>query len=939
MNIPKKLLYNKYIYDIYSFLIKSNREINNKALSKIFEYYSCIELTNEYERQFLVYDDIEPDFKEENKMSRLDTGIDASDCIDTIVQCKLRENTLTLKDCCTFFASQNKFDEEKNKIIVKWNNLIITRNECKISKNLLEKRDWKLFTDKLYLKNDFIKYCNDLLENPPKIIEEKEEIKLRNYQEECIEIIKKNKNVIICLPTGCGKNVIIIFSMDENKKYLILVPRIILMDQLFDEMIRFRPELKNKIQTIGDGRNDYDENKLITICVYNSVEKIEKYCDSFDKIFIDEAHHIDIPEIYMDEEDEIDDESGINDNDEELNKNYIEIIKSLKKFNNNIYLSATIDEIEGFTYYKKDIRDMIENGYLCDYTIHIPIFSDNANQKTICEYLINKYRNIIIYCATQNEGKQVNEIMNGIMKDCSKYIDCNTKKKERKEIISKFSNNKIPFLINVRVLTEGFNCKITKGVCLFHMPNNKTTAIQVIGRSLRKHNEKIMANVILPFSNNDEEKTINKFMRSMAKNDKRIYRSYQTKKQGGYINFDLPENIDNETIELKYEAIYDKFGTLVGGTEYWKDKLEQVKKYIDENHERPSNKNKNKEIKQLGNWIQLQMLNFEKKRHIMKNEKIQQKWKKFIDEYVDYFKNNEELWDDVLDQVKKYIDENHKRPSKHDKNKEIKRIGAWIGTQLINFEKKQHIMKDEEKQKKWKKFIDEYEDYFKNNEEAWYDMLEQVKKYIDENHKRPSQYDKNTKQLNNWLQVQLRNFETKQQIMKNEEIQQDWKNFIEEYIDYFKSNEEIWNNMLEQVKKYIDENHKRPSKSDKNKKIKQLGDWMIHQTNYFENKQFLMKNEEIQQKWKNFVDEYSNYFESNEEIWNIKLEQVKKYIDENHNRPSCSNKNKEIKQLGNWIGTQKRNFEQNQKIMKNKEIREKWKFFVDEYNKYLKNKQ
>ena len=77
-----------------------------------------------------------------------------------------------------------------------------------------------------------------------------------------------------------------------------MVPRIILMDQLREEIIKHRPELKSTVQLIGDGNNDYDTNKKITICVYNSAHIIKKYMDDFSKIYIDEAHHIYKPEIY-----------------------------------------------------------------------------------------------------------------------------------------------------------------------------------------------------------------------------------------------------------------------------------------------------------------------------------------------------------------------------------------------------------------------------------------------------------------------------------------------------------------------------------------------------------------------------------------------------------------------------------------------------------------
>jgi hypothetical protein len=136
--------------------------------------------------------------------------------------------------------------------------------------------------------------------------------------------------------------------------------------------------------------------------------------DKFEKIFVDEAHHIDMPEIYkLDNDEYIEENTERNtgeedneedneivdeveeDNDTETDYSYIKIIKSFSKYKNNVYLSATIDEIDGFLYYKKDIRDMIDNGYLCDYTIHIPIFTDDPTNKNICEYVLKYYRNEI----------------------------------------------------------------------------------------------------------------------------------------------------------------------------------------------------------------------------------------------------------------------------------------------------------------------------------------------------------------------------------------------------------------------------------------------------------------------------------------------------------------------------------------------------------------
>lgn len=224
-------LYNKYIHDIYLSLKNSGKEeFDNVDLCKIFEYYSAIKLSEgDNANIFYLQDDIDPEFKELNNMTCSDSGIDCCNLVDTIVQCKLRKKTLTWKDCATFFGSNLIMAD--NKLEAKWNRMIITRNsDSKLSSNLSHKSS--LFSDITYDRDDVLAFCEKLLLNPPAIPKEPiKKIKLRDYQLECVNLIKKSKsNIIINLPTGTGKNVIIINSLVVGKKYLILVPRIFLME-------------------------------------------------------------------------------------------------------------------------------------------------------------------------------------------------------------------------------------------------------------------------------------------------------------------------------------------------------------------------------------------------------------------------------------------------------------------------------------------------------------------------------------------------------------------------------------------------------------------------------------------------------------------------------------------------------------------------------------
>ena len=1005
--------YNSDIYNRYKDLLKAKKseDLDNNDLCKIFEYYSCIKLTQEYNSIFYEYADIDPEFKELNQMSKNDTGIDCCNLINTIVQCKLRKENLTWRECSTFFGSQNIYNEELNETIVRWKKLMITRNaDCKLASNLKEKH--RLFSDKPYNKDEVIKYCENLLtthidvvvdsvsissSNSSKKIKINKTIKhsVREYQKECIDLIVTSKeNVIIALPTGTGKNFIIVHSLELNKKYLILVPRIILMEQIQDEIKKYNPKVKNKIQLIGDGNMSFDINKDITICVYNSVKIVEEHSSTFYKIFVDEAHHILKPEIYQnddeqdleqdlenperkssangeweeDDEDEYEEgeegeeeveeaeeeegeeeEEDNSDTDDEIKNKltYISTINNFTKLNNNVYLSATIDKQDGFKYYEKNIRDMINNKYLCDYTINIPIFTDDPTNKNICQYLLKEHRNIIIYCNSQKEGKNMNELLNKLQNKSSEYIDCNTSKLKRKSIIDNFKSGELPFLVNVKILVEGFDAPITKGVCFMHLPSSKTTLIQIIGRALRLHKDKTFAKIILPFSLKEDESSIVNFMKVMAKNDYRIKKSFESKKVGGYISIENIHEDDNETnneesndINFKYELIFDSMGVMNNNynQELWERRLEELKTYIDENGKRPSIRDKNINIIHLSDWIYKQIQYYKNKLQIMTISSIYIKWKNFTTEgkYKIYFMSNEDEWKNKLEDLKKYIDENNKLPVYSNETKNIKILCKWLSHQQQNFKNKINIISTQPIADKWIEFINDikYKNYFMSNEDDWNCKLEDVKKYIDENNKRPSTRDKySSHNLGTWISTQLGNSKKKIQIMSNPSIYDKWNEFVNDikYKKYFISHEDDWNLQLIELKKYIDENKKIPSSRNTNKDIQYLGNWFRKQKEKYKTKTQIMANTGIYSKWTEFINDkkYLSYFLTNEELWEKKFKEVKKYIDENNKKPLNTDNNKDIKTLSNWISAQQ--------SYKNENKNSKWNEFINDekYKKYF----
>jgi superfamily II DNA or RNA helicase len=883
INIYMNIL-TKYQIDIYEkwSLIKDtyNETKDNKLIAKIFEYYTCIKLTEEYKRTFYEYGDIDSNFKEENKLTQNDSGIDCCDLKNTIVQCKLRSNNLTWGECATFFASAIIYNNEKNKKIIKWNNLIIARNSnSKLSKNLKFKND--LFDDKTYDLNEFIDFCDNLLiNNPiyPEVIEQK--LVLRDYQTECVNKIKKSdKNFIVNLPTGTGKNVIIINSLETDKKYLILVPRIILMEQIENEIIKFNKKLLSKIQCIGDNNNIYDNKKLITICVYNSIDKITNI-DSFNKIFIDEAHHIKTPQIYCNDKEDgnKDDENENEDEDEDKeNANYLETISKLSKYNNNVYLSATIDEIKDFNYYTKDIRNMINLKYLCDYQINIPIFDNDITNNNICWHLIRKYSNIIIYCSNQKEGKLINKTLNKLIPSCSDYVDCNTTKSKRNNIIKKYKEGKLTFLVNVKILVEGFDAPITKGVCFIHLPSSKTTLIQIIGRALRLHPLKTIANIILPCSTNDDGKSINNFLKIMARNDTRIKKSFENKTLGGYINLEKVDNNksddntinDNKSndniIEARYEMIYDSLGILKNNEEIWNYKLNILFDFVNKKKRVPTNKEIYRNV-DINTWLGTQKRNINSNNDELYKKLSSNKIIKInLDEYLIKKELNKDKkinsFDESLKIFMDYVEKNNNIPIKKEYS------GQWFQDR----KKKITTNKDELYIKLSKNIIvkDNLDNYLKNKETytkilSFDESFKLFNEYIKENDKIPIKSEKyKNVNIGRWFGTQKSKINSiEDETYKKLNINTIIKNNLDEYLKTKKTNENkeklSYEDNLKILIEFIEKNNRVPTRKEQYKDIN-ISSWLSNQKTKISSKNDdLYKKLSTNQTLKANLDEYLN---------------------------------------------------------------------------------
>jgi hypothetical protein len=229
------------------------------------------------------------------------------------------------------------------------------------------------------------------------------------------------------------------------------------------------------------------------------------------------------------------------------------------------------------------------------------------------------------------------------------------------------------------------------------------------------------------------------------------------------------------------------------------------------------------------------------------------------------------------------------------------------------------------------------------NIKNWYNSLNKVKEYINNEKKRPSIHnkDKEIQKLGRWTSLQQANYKKKKEAMKDENIYSKWTQFMNDYQEYFKSNEksneEIWYDNLKKVKKYIDNNNKKPAESDKDEEIQKLGKWISLQQSNYNKKKEAMKDEKIYSEWSQFMIEYHKYFLNILDKWYNSLNKVKIYIDDNGKKPTISNKDKEIKKLGRWISLQQANYKKKKKVFIDDKICYKWSQFMKDYQQYVLN--
>ena len=335
-------------------------------------------------------------------------------------------------------------------------------------------------------------------------INEKPKFTLRPYQKEAVEAgvnyfkSKSNKNAILILPTGAGKSVVIanILAPLEGKT-IILQPSKEILEQNFAKYIS--SGYKASVYSASAGQKRVD---TITFCTIGSIINKKHLFEGLEHIIIDECHLVNA-------------KGGMY---EELIKAFprakvLGLTATPYRLHNTMegaqlkFLTRTRPKIfdEVLYYVQNDV--LFNAGYLSK----LEYFSFNVVDRSMLQVntsgtdfteqslkryykmidmpsiivkyasrLLAKRKNLLIFCSLIEEAQNVTSRIPGAV-----ILTGSTKPDERERILSQFKSGKIRCVVNVGVLTTGFDYPELECVLIARSTMSLALYYQIVGRAMR----------------------------------------------------------------------------------------------------------------------------------------------------------------------------------------------------------------------------------------------------------------------------------------------------------------------------------------------------------------------------------------------------------------------------------------------------------------------
>lgn len=302
------------------------------------------------------------------------------------------------------------------------------------------------------------------------------EIKLRDYQKECIRTICQQKpGAYLCqMPTGAGKTAT--FSqIPRQGRVLLLSHR--------EELVRQPAKYYDCPVGFECAREASHGEEVVSASVQSMVRRLDSFSNNeFDMIITDECHHA-------------------------ATLTYRRIYDYFKP-RLHIGFTATpnrgdhvrLDSVFSKIIFQRDLRWAIEHGYLCDiHCFRVNIGFDLSRVHTrmgdyapgeleeamagTSDAIAQAYREhargaTLIFAVSVNQAEEIAARIPGA-------VVVTGKTKNRADIICRFTAGEIPCIVNVMVFTEGTDIPRVETVIIARPTQSEALYSQMVGRGLR----------------------------------------------------------------------------------------------------------------------------------------------------------------------------------------------------------------------------------------------------------------------------------------------------------------------------------------------------------------------------------------------------------------------------------------------------------------------
>lgn len=355
---------------------------------------------------------------------------------------------------------------------------------------------------------------------------------LRPYQQQAVDATlshfrRTSESAVLVLPTGAGKSLVIAeLARIAQRKILVVTHVQELVEQNAAKYSALG--LAPGIYSAGLKQRDTD-HQVIFASIQSIARNLEQFNHEYSLIVIDECHRV-------------------SDNDESL---YQKLIKHIKQNNPSLKvlgLTATPYRLGHGWIYHQDyrgffrhsestifqhcifdlpMRSLIKQGFLTEpkminaATVHYDfsaltpssygLFAEReVNEllakyprvtEAICEQIVDLATNrqgVMLFAASVNHAK---EILGYLPKGQADLVIADTDANQRTEIITRFKQRQIKFLVNVSVLTTGFDAPHVDLIAILRPTQSVSLFQQMVGRGLRLSDDKTDC-LVIDYANN-----------------------------------------------------------------------------------------------------------------------------------------------------------------------------------------------------------------------------------------------------------------------------------------------------------------------------------------------------------------------------------------------------------------------------------------------------